>query len=151
MIQKYRIATLHGPTAAATRLENNGSAVDVTDALEITIVAEIYKGDATAIVLTPQRDDVDGGDWIAIANNAKIFAAANTGTSDALVRQTDNVAYTSGAVDTTHRVVMSINPDSLGLHANTDNPITQIRVVVSGGHADDRGSITCYVTPRYKP
>ena len=151
MIQKYRIATLHGPAAAAVRLEGNGSAVDVTNAQDITIVAEINKGDTTAIVLTPQRDDVDGGDWIAIANNAKIFAAADTGTSDTLVRVNDNVAYTSGAVNTDHRVVMRIDPDSLGLHANTDNPITQIRVVVTGGHADDRGSIVAIITPRYKP
>lgn len=151
MIQKYRIATLHGPTAAATRLENNGSAVDVTNANDITIVAEINKGDGTAIVLTPQRDDADGGDWVAIANNAKIFAAVDTSDSDTLVRQTDAVAYTSGAVDTDHRVVMRIDPASLGFHPNTGNPITQIRVVVSGGHANDRGSIVAIVQPRYKP
>jgi hypothetical protein len=152
MIQKFRAYTMHACRAAAVRLEGVGSAVDVTNAQDITIVAEINKGDATAIVLTPQRDDAAGTGFIALANNVKIFAAADVDTSDTLVRGADAVAYTSGAVNTTHRVVMRINPDSLGLHTGAGtNPITQIRVNITGGHADDRGSVTCYITPRYKP
>ena len=150
MIQKIRVHTLHAPGAAAGRLAGNGSAIDVSNAQNITIVAEINKGDAAAITLAPQGDDAAATGFAAITNNAKIFAAVDTGTSDAPVRQTDAVEYVSGAVDTTHRVVMQINPDSLGNLA-AGGPITQLRVVVSGGHADDRGSITAYVEPRYKP
>ena len=149
MIQEMSVHTMHAPANA--RLNGNGSAVDVSNAQNITIVAEINKGDAAAITLAPQGDDAGATGFAAITNNAKIFAAVNTGTSDALVRQTDAVSYVSGAVDTTHRVVMQINPDSLGNLAASGDPITQLRVVVSGGHADDRGSITAYVEPRYKP
>jgi len=150
MIQEFHAHTMHETVAAAVQLTGNGSAVNVSNAQDITIIAEINKGSADTITLTPQRDDAAGAAWGAIVNNAKIFVAADTGTSSTWVRATDNTAYTSGAVNTTHRVMMKIDPDSLGLHT-TDLPAVQIRVVISGGHADDRGSVTCYITPRYKP
>ena len=151
MIQKIRPLTLHAPGAAAGRLSGNGSSIDVSTAQNIIIVAEINKGDAAAITLAPQGDDAADTGFAAITNNAKIFAAVDTGTSDTLVRQTDAVSFVSGAVATTHRVVMQIDPASLGNLAASGDPITQLRVVVSGGHADDRGSITAYIEPRYKP
>ncbi len=151
MIQKIRALTLHAPTAAAVRLAGNGSLVDVSNAQNITIVAEINKGDGAAITLAPQGDDAAGTGPAAITNNAKIFAAVDTSDSDTLVRVADAVSYVSGAVDTDHRVVMQVDPASLGVHGTSGNPITQIRVAVSGGHANDRGSITAYIEPRYKP
>lgn len=152
MIEKVRPMTLHATAAAGAQLTGNGSAIDITNAQDIYIVAEIDKGDAAAITLTPQRNDAAGTGWIALANNFKMWQAANVAVSDTLVRDTDDVAYASGAVATDHRVVMKINPDSLGLHTGAGtNPITQIRVVVAGGHANDRGSVVAYIVPRYKP
>ena len=151
MIQKIRTATLHGTAASVAQLTGNGSGIDVSNAQNVIIVAEINKGDAAAITLAPQGDDAASTGFAAITNNAKIFAAVDTGTSDALVRQTDAVEYVSGAVDTTHRVVMQIDPASLGNLAASGNPITTLRVAVSGGHANDRGSITAYIEPRYMP
>ncbi len=149
MIEKFRTGTLHGPTAAATQLTGNGAAVNITNAQDVIVVAEVDKGDGAALTFTPQRADA-AGTWSAIPNNAKIYVAVDTGTADTLVRQADGVAYATGAVNTDHRVVMRIDPDSLGLSA-AGNPITQVRVVISGGHANDRGVVTAYIVPRYKP
>lgn len=149
MIQEMSVHTMHAPANA--RLNGNGSAVDVSNAQNITIVAEFDKGDAAAITLAPQGDDAADTGFAAITNNAKLFAAVDTTDSDTLARVTDAVEYVSGAVDTTHRVVMQIDPSSLGNLAASGDPITQLRVVVSGGHADDRGYVTCFITPRYMP
>ncbi len=149
MIEKMRTATLHGPTAAAAQLTGNGSAVNVTNAQDIIFVVEVDKGDAAAMTLTPQRAD-SVPTWSAIPNNAKIYAAVDTGTSDTLVRQTDGVAFATPAANADMRVVIRINPDSLGLSA-AGNPITQVRLVIGGGHADDRGVATAYLVPRYMP
>ena len=152
MIEKVTLVTLHATAAAAAQLTGNGNAAAVGNAQDIYVVAEIDKGDAAALTLTPQRNDAAGTGWIAIANNMRIWQAASTAVSDTLVRATDAVAYTSAAADTILRVVLKINPDSLGLHTGAGtNPITQIRVVVAGGHANDRGSVTAYLVPRYKP
>ncbi len=150
MFEKFNPVTLHETVAAATRLEGNGSAVNVDGAHDIYVVAEINKGGATAIVLTPERNDAVPTAWVGLANNMRMSVAVDTGTSDTQVRQADGVAYTSGAVATTHRVVMKINPDSLGLQPASDEPITQIRVAITGGDANDRGSVTAYLVPRYK-
>lgn len=149
MIQKVIPITLHA--IANAQLNGNGSAAAVSNALDIVIVAEFSKGDAAAKTFTLQRDDAAGTGFVAIANNAKIWVAADLATSDALVRQADGVAFATGAVATAHRLVMKVNPDSLGLHATSGDPITSIRCVVAGGHANDRGSVTAYLVPRYKP
>lgn len=150
MIQKVTPITLHA--IANAQLNGNGSAAAIGNAHEVTIVAEFSKGDAAAKTFTIQRDDAAGTGFIAIANNAKIFVAVDLATSDTLVRQADGVAYATGAVATAHRLVIKVNPDSLGLHTTSGAPCTSIRVVVAGGHANDRGSVTVYLAPiRYKP
>lgn len=150
MIEKTRFVTLHVPQNA--QMTGNGSACAVGEAHEITIVAEFSKGDAADLTLTLQRDDAAGTGFVALANNAKIFVAANLAASDTLVRQANGVAFATGAVATAHRVVFKIDPSSLGLHTGgTNQPCTQIRVLVAGGHADDRGTITAQLNPiRYK-
>jgi hypothetical protein len=150
MIEKVIPVTLHA--IADAQLNGNGSAADASNAHDIVIVAEFSKGDAAAKTFTLQRDDDAGTGFIAIANNAKIWVAADLATSDTLVRQADAVLFNTGAVATAHRLVMKVNPDSLGLHTGAGtNPCTQLRCVVAGGHADDRGSVTAYLMPRYKP
>ena len=149
MIEKFRAATLHA--IADAQLTGNGSAVDVSNAQDVVIIAEFSKGDAADKTFTIQRDDAAGTGFAAIVNNAKIYVAADLATADTLVRQADGLAFATGAVATAHRLVMRVNPDSLGLHATSDDPITQIRVAIAGGHADDRGSVTAYIVPRYKP
>lgn len=150
MIEKVIPVTFHA--IADAQLTGNGTAQDVDNAHDIIVVCEFSKGDAAALTITPQRDDAAGTGFIALANNAKIWAATNLAASDTLVRQTDAVAFNTGAVATAHRVVFKINPDSLGLHTGAGtNPITQIRMVIAGGHADDRGCVTGYLMPRYMP
>jgi hypothetical protein len=150
MFEKVRAFTLHA--VANAQLNGNGNALSVNNAQDIIIVAEFSKGDGAAKSFTLQRDDAAGTGFIALANNAKIAVAVDLATADTLVRQADGVAYTTGAVNTAHRVVIKVNPDSLGLHTGgTNQPCTQIRCVVAGGHANDRGSVTAYIVPRYKP
>jgi len=150
MIEKARVFTLHAPAGA--QLTGNGSAVDLNNAHNVVVVAEFHKGATTAVTLTPQRNDAAGTNWEVFTRNMRIWRAANLATSDTLVRAADAVNLTTAAVNTAHRVVFQINPDSLGLHSTSDDPCTQFRVVVSGGNANDRGSITAYLTPsRYKP
>lgn len=149
MIEKVRPITLHA--IADAQLNGNGTTIAVTNAHDIVVVCEFSKGDAAAKTFTIQRDDNAGTGPIALANNAKIWVAANLAASDTLVRQADGVAYATGAVATAHRLVFKINPDSLGLHTVSLAQCNRIRVVVAGGNADDRGSITAYLMPRYLP
>lgn len=150
MIQKVIPVTLHA--IANAQFTGNGSAAAVGNAHDIVVVCEFSKGNAAALTLTPQRDDAAGTGFIALANNAKIWSSADVTVSDTLVRQADAVTFNTGAVATTHRVVFKINPDSLGLHTGgTNAPCTRIRIVVAGGHANDRGKATAYLVPRYMP
>ncbi len=150
MIEKVRPVTLHA--VANAQLNGNGAAVALGGAHEVTIVVECSKGDAADKTFTLQRDDAAGTGFIALANNAKIYVAADVTVSDTLVRQANGVAFATGAVATTHRVVFKVDPSSLGLHTGSDAPCTQVRVVVAGGAANDRGSVVAYLAPtRYKP
>ncbi len=158
MIEKVRTATLHAPANA--QITGNGAACDIGESHEINIVAEIFKGDNADFVLTPQVNDAaGGGTWVGLpaGTSMKIYAAAATAASDDLVRGADGATFStttfSGAAAAgIHRVLMKIDPATLGLHATTGDPITQFRVVVTPGHANDRGSVTAYLTPlRYKP
>jgi hypothetical protein len=150
MVQKTDVITLHAPANA--QLNGNGAAAAVGNAHNIVVEAVFSKGDGADKSVTLQRNDAAGTGWIALANNAKIWVAASLAASDALVRQANGVAFATGAVNTTHRVIFELNPDSLGLHTGgTNQPCTQIRAVVAGGHANDRGAITAYLNPtRYK-
>lgn len=151
MIEQAQVTTLHR-LQASTQITNAGAAVDLSNAHDLIIVAEVAKGDAATLGFHVQRDDADGADWVAIANNMRRWVATDVSDSDALVRQTGAVNYTTAATQSTHRVVFQVNPSSLGVHPTTDNPCTQVRVNITSGNADDRGSVTAYVIPsRYKP
>lgn len=155
MIEKVRFGTLHTP--ADGRMAGNGSAVDIEPSHDIYILAEFDKGDDAALTLQPQVND-SGANWTNIATNMKIWAANDTSDSDEMVRGTDATVFSTtvfnGGVDTAddHRVLLKINPDTLAEHPTTGEPVEELRVVVAGGHADDRGSVTAIFTPlRYKP
>ena len=145
--QEIKVVTLHNPNAGPT---GNGNAVNVGNAHAIYAVVNCDQNAAAGLQIIPERNDGATG-WIAFANNAKIWANADTSASDTLVRQTDAVNFTTAAAADSTQTVIQINPDSLGLHTGgTNQPCTQVRIRLVQGDAGDVASVVAFLVPRYQ-
>ncbi len=102
-----------GRSSAAVSLKNaNG---------KVTIVAHITQGNAATVTITPlQATDVAKTGGKALSNPAKIWANLDTSTSDALVAQTDAVAFTTDAAVKNKIVVIEVDADNLDINNGFD-------------------------------
>lgn len=133
----------------------NGVATDyinVGKAEMAWIVVHAYVAAAAAIVLTPQKAYAAAGTGAtALTVNVPIWAGIKiAGASDALVRQTDGVAYTTAATAGDHIVVFQIDPATLGYEATV--PSLGAYKYLGGtyvGLVGDYISVMCWLKPRY--
>lgn len=85
------------------------------------IAVTITQGNAATVLLTPmQAQDVSGTAAKVLANPVPIFADLATGTSDALVRQTDAVNFTTDAALATKLIIFEIDPTQLDVNNGFD-------------------------------
>ena len=145
--QEIKVVTLHDPNAAPT---GSGNTINVSNAHAIYVVVNCDQADTVGLQIIPERNDGIAG-WIALANNVRIWANANTATNDVLVRETDDVNFTTAAAIASTQTVVQINPDSIGLHTTDPNrPCTQIRIRLVQGNAGDVASVVAFLVPRYQ-
>lgn len=78
------------------------------------IVVHLTQGNAATVALTPmQATAVAKTGGKVLTNNTRIWANADTSTSDTLVRQTDAKNFTTDAGTKNKVVIFEINPDDL--------------------------------------
>lgn len=99
---------------AADAAGRTGTYVSLKNAGRCFVVASITQGNAATVALTiEQATAVAGTSSKAITNVVPIWADLDTATSDALVRATDAVSYTTDAGLKNKVVVFQIDPRSL--------------------------------------
>ena len=146
--QELKVVTLHEPNAAPT---GDGYAINVGNSHDVFVVVNCDQDAAAGLQIIPERNDAAGTGWIAFANNVRIWANANTATNDVLVRQNDDVDFTTAAAAVATQTVIQVNPDNLGLHTGgTNDPITRIRMRLVQGDPDDVASVVAFLVPRYQ-
>jgi hypothetical protein len=109
--QAKLVAALTPATDAAGRA---GAWVELATAHKAYILVHVTQGNAATVALTIQQaKDTAGTGSKAITGNVRIYANADTGTSDTLVRQTDATSFTTDAALASKQVVLEVDPASL--------------------------------------
>lgn len=137
------LGLLKPATDAAGR---TGRWVTVKDALRAWIVAYIDQGNAATILLTPrQASAVAGTGSKVLTNNLQIWANLDLAASDALVRQTDAVNFTTDAGVKEKLVVFQIELAGLDLAGGFDC----ITLVTGASNVANLTSAGAYLESRY--
>lgn len=112
LVEKAKIVEALAPAADAAG--RTGDYVSLKNAGICNVVVHITQGNAATIALTiEQATVVAGTDSKVITNVVPIWADLDTAASDALVRATDAVNYTTDAGLKNKIVIFQINPRSL--------------------------------------
>lgn len=110
--QNFTVTQLLNPAADAAG--RTSAYLSLKNAHKCWIVCHITQGNAATILLSVlQATKVAGTGSKALANNARIWAALDQATTDALVRQTDGVTFTTDAAVKNKIVVFEVDPAML--------------------------------------
>jgi len=98
-----------------------GAYVSLRDAEMCFVLVSINQANAANVAITiEQATDVEGSGSKAITNVIQIWADQDCATTDALVRQTDAVSFTTSAALKQKLVVFQINPSHLDVNNGFD-------------------------------
>jgi len=129
---------------AADAAGRSGAWVSLKNAYKAYVKAHIAQGNAATVeLIIQQAQDVSGTGAKVITKNARIWACLATDTSDALVRQTDAVNFTTDAALKDKVVVIEIDPATLDIDGGFDC----IRVQTGASNAANLTEAVYILTP----
>lgn len=125
-----------------------GDYVSLKNAHKVFIVVHITQGNAATVALTPyQATNVAAGSEKVLTNTVPIYANLDTAASDALVRRTDAVNYTTDAAVKNKLVIFEIDPSTLDIN----NGFDCITVKTGASNAANITQAMYYVGPTRYP
>ena len=102
LVERTKIVEAITPQAGAAI---TGDYISMKNANHVTVLVHVNQANAATMAITlEQATKVDGTSSKAIATAVPVYLVADAATSDAWVRQTDAVGYTTTA-GTTHKVI----------------------------------------------
>ncbi len=120
-----------------------GDYISLKNGQSLWIMVAIAQGNAAPVAITIEKATaVDGTGATAITTAAKIWANEDTGASDALVRQTDAVNFTTSAALKNKLIIFQIDPV-----AHPDYDVFVVKTAAS--HADNLTSATYIMEARF--
>ena len=119
LAQQAKIVELLAPAADAAG--RTSDAISMKNCAKAFVVFHITQGNAATILLTPRMaTDVAIGTNKVFTNLLPIWADLDTAASDALVRATDAINYTTDAGVKNKVVVFEVDPSSMDVNGGYD-------------------------------
>lgn len=118
LIEKVKIVAAIAPQAGAAI---TGDYISLKKAGHVTVLVDVNQSNAAPVAITiEQATKVDGTGSKVITNAVPIYLVADAATSDAWVRQDDDVAYTTSAATKHKLVAFEIDAASLDVAGGFD-------------------------------
>lgn len=118
LIEKTKVVEAITPQAGGAI---TGDYISLKNAAHVTVLVHIKQATADQVAITiEQATAVAGTGSKAIAKTVPIYLVADTATSDAWVRQTDAVAYTTSTAAKSKLVAFEINAEDLDVAGGFD-------------------------------
>jgi hypothetical protein len=135
-----------GLQPAADAAGRTGRYVNLKNCTMVHVLVTLDQGNAATVALTPyQATAVAGTAEKVLANAVQIWANQDTATSDALVRQTDAVNFTTSAAVKRKQVLFQIDPALLDVEGGFDS----ITLKTGASNAANITQCTYFLRTRY--
>jgi len=142
------LKAVQGLQPATDAAGRTGAYISLKNAHKVAVVVHITQGNAATVAISiNQASTIAAGDAKALANVVPIWSNLDCAASDALVRRTDAVNYTTDAGVKHKIIIFEIDPAKLDLA----NGFDCIAVVTGASNADNITSAMYYLVPhRYQ-
>ena len=128
LYEDYKVVQAFEPKTTNAAISSNY--LTLKDAITATVIVNLAQGvgNATQVSLY-QAKDVSGTGAKPLLNNVPIWVNEDTGTSDALVRESDGVSYTVANTAKNKQIIFHVDPPKLDL--NNGYPCLGVKIGAS--------------------